>query len=151
GASFLFVVPTLAAALVGPTRPILGTAFPAVVAAVLWSPIAVVLYDALGLAVPGLAAAPALVLATTLLPLLVVVGRRATIACGGVAAVLVVAACIVPAFDEARPQRVNVVFREDDEGARIRIDTTWGPSSWGAPPRAMKEALGASAREEPAW
>src|SRR5690606_9693883 len=49
-------------------------------------------------------------------------------------------------FSPERPQRVNVIHHQDDERARVVVDATWGPVSWGAPPEPMRSALGSAGR-----
>ncbi|HVH40831.1 MAG TPA: hypothetical protein VM925_00765 [Labilithrix sp.] len=45
---------------------------------------------------------------------------------------------------------MNVVFRQDDERARVFVDTTWGRSTWGSPPASMLNAIGAPLDHGPA-
>ena len=65
---------------------------------------------------------------------------------------LVVAAVLVPPFSAETPQRVNVVFRQDDARddstppARVFVEASWGPMPWGKAPAAMVAALGDPAR-----
>ena len=175
GACFLFVVPSFVAGLVSLLGIDLATAVPALVAAVLWMPIAVLAYDGLGLAVPMLASVTSAVLVSTLPALsnlrelvpceshglsnpreLVVLERRASrarllapvLAVTALVASLVVAAVLVPSFSAEKPQRVNVVFRQDEgpDGsappARVFVEAAWAYLPWGKPPSAMVAALG---------
>jgi hypothetical protein len=177
GACFLFVVPSFVAGFVSLLGIDLATAVPALVAAVLWMPIAVLAYDGLGLAVPAIASATSAVLVSTL-PALAVVARRdrenaargrwrgPVLSMVALVASLMVAAVLVPSFSAATPQRVNVVFRQDEEKegiaaappgiataplARVFVEATWAYMPWGKPPAAMVAALGdpAGVRLEP--
>ncbi len=158
GAAFLFVVPALVAGVVGflPSKtkstPLHDAAAiaPAATSAVLLLPIALLVYDALSLAVPALATAPTILLLTTLVPLLDASVRRARAVVGALAGTTLAAgvvAALVPKFSPARPQRVNVVVREDvgDAGStRVFVEAAWGSFGWGAPPASMIAALGPS-------
>ena len=113
GACFLFVVPAFVAGFVSLLRIDLATAVPALVAGVLWMPIAILAYDGLGMVIPVIACISSTVLVTTL-PALAVKrasrtatatataekgpARRAAIAVLATIASLVVAAMAVPAF-----------------------------------------------------
>jgi hypothetical protein len=159
GACFLFVVPAFVAGFVSLLRIDLAAALPAVVTAVLWMPIALLAYDGLGLAAPALACLSSTMLVSTL-PALSVGATDGTprlarrVALGIVAAVsaLVVIALLVPVFSTEKPQRVNVVFRQDDpiDGtappAHVYVEAAWAHMAWGKPPRAMIHALGDPAR-----
>lgn len=165
GACFLFVVPSFVAGFVSLLRIDLATAVPALVAAVLWMPIAVLAYDGLGLAVPALASATSAVLVSTLPALAIVArgdagettrqsgpwrGRGPVLAAVAVVLSLVVTAASVPSFSVATPQRVNVVFRQDEgpdasaaaPPARVFVEAAWATMPWGKPPSAMVAALG---------
>lgn len=160
GTSYLFVVPAMAAGLAG-IAPSIGvaSAVPVVVAALVIGPLQVALYDALGLAVPVLFAAPAALLVTTLSPFwsgLPRAGMRVPLVALASAIVLALVASVTPAFSTTMRQRVNVVFRQDDarDMARVFVDTTWGPSRWGEAPAAMRSVLadgGRTVRFEPAF
>jgi hypothetical protein len=153
GASYLFVVPTLVAAIAGWLPMGLAAAAPATAAAALVLALAGGLYDALGFAVAGLAAVPTALLATTLAPMLVDAPpllRRAPLALAAMALACVLVGALLPKFTPAFPQRANVVFRQDEGGARAFVDTTWGPSTWGEPPAAMLAAIGEPRASAPA-
>lgn len=154
GMSYLFVVPTLVAALAGWLPLAVACVAPAVSAAMLVFAIATSLYEALGFAVAPLLALPTLLLATTLAPMLADVparvGRRVPAALVAIALVASGVALVVPKFTAAVPQRANVVFRQDDGSARVFVDTTWGPSTWGSPPPSMLDAIGGSVRKDSA-
>ena len=165
GACFLFVVPSLLAGLVSLLPIDLATAVPALAAAVLWMPIAVLAYDGLGLAVPVLACVPSMMLVSTL-PALAVdrrtadapsapsprsMLRRALVVAAPIVALILVAT-LVPPFSAESPQRVNVVFRQDEardgdtSPAHVFVEAAWGPIAWGKPPAAMIAALGDPSR-----
>ena len=124
----------------------LACAAPAVTAALLVMPLATGLYDALGFAVAPLPAVPSLLLATTIAPMLAglpaSMGKRGPAAVGIVALVASIVALLAPKFTTALPQRANVVFRQDEGSARVFVDTTWGPSTWGTAPSSMLQAIG---------
>jgi hypothetical protein len=174
GACFLFVVPAFVAGFVSLLRIDLATAVPALVAGVLWMPIAILAYDGLGLVVPVIACISSTMLVTTLPALAVrrragadtatamatvtVTGerkqasRRAAVAVMGAVASLVVAAMAVPAFSVDLPQRVNVVLRQDEATGgstppgRVYVEAAWAYMPWGKPPAAMVSALGDPSR-----
>ena len=138
GACFLFVVPALVAGFFGWLRVDVASTIPAVAAAVLWLPIAILVYDGLGLILPAVACISSTLLVSTLPPL---VGKRVAgdqvtgdqvagdqvktrvralritrairIAVPSAIASLVVLAALLPKYSIAQPQRVNVVFRQD--------------------------------------
>jgi hypothetical protein len=95
-----------------------------------------------------------LLLATTIAPMLAglpaTFGKRLPAALGVGAVIATIAALVVPKFSATLPQRANVVFRQDDTTARVFVDTTWGPSTWGAAPPPMLQAVGGSTQAEPA-
>lgn len=147
GTSYLFVVPALAAGVAG-VAPSIGVAssVPVVVAALVIGPLQIALYDALGLAVPALAALPTALLVTTLSPFwsgLPRAGMRVPLVSIAGAIVLALLARVSPPFSTKMRQRANVVFRQDDgrDMARVFVDTTWGPSRWGEAPAAMGSVL----------
>lgn len=169
GASFLFVVPTLAAGLVAWLRIDLAAAIPALVAAILWLPIMLLVHDGLGLTVPVLACISSVVLVSTLPPLWIGDGdedaearlarRRIGAGAGVATAAAAVVAVLVPQFSAAIPQRVNVVFRQDSprDGtappARVYVEAAWAYVPWGKAPPAMVRALGepSRVRSEAPW
>jgi hypothetical protein len=163
GASFLFVVPTLAAGFIGFVRIDVASAVPAVVAAVLWMPIALLVHDGLGFAMPAVTCITSTLLVSTLAPL----GLRGIEAAkderlprrwvgrGAAAAALIAAlvATFVSPYSTAHPQRVNVVFRQDEPAdgaapapARVFVEAAWAYRAWGRAPDAMRRALGDPAR-----
>jgi hypothetical protein len=144
GASYLFTVPAFAAAFFAPLPYRIACAAPSVIAAVVWMPLLVPLYDALGFFAPALLAAPTIVLATTLAPMLVGESWKLPLPLAGLALVLAVTAMALPPFSAEHPQRVNVAHQQDDEGARVLLDTSWGPASFGRAPLPMRNALGSS-------
>ena len=158
GACFLFVVPAFVAGFVSLFRIDIAAAVPALVAGVLWMPIAILAYDGLGLAVPVIACISSTMLVSTL-PAFAVRempatrwSRRPAVAVLAAIASLVVAAMAVPAFSAEIPQRVNVVVRQDEalDGstppARVYVEAAWAFMPWGKPPAAMVTALGDPAR-----
>ncbi|MDB4998021.1 MAG: Peptidase, family, partial [Myxococcaceae bacterium] len=158
GACFLFVVPAFVAGFVSLLRIELATAVPALVAAVLWVPIAILAYDGLGLIVPAIACISSTMLVTTLPalaaePVIAVrASRKPALAVALLVAALVVVALVVPSFSAAKPQRVNVVLRQDEAAdgttpqARVFVEAAWAYMPWGKPPAAMVAALGDPAR-----
>jgi hypothetical protein len=156
GTCFLFVVPTFVAGFIAWLEIDLAAALPALVAAVLWLPIAILAVDGLGLVIPAVACISSTMLVTTLPPL----GarpdgtppprwhRRLGLAAAAVVVALVLAATLVPVYSAEAPQRVNVVFRQDDawEGStpssRVFVEAAWATMPWGKPPEAMVRALG---------
>ena len=151
GASYLFIVPVIAAGLAGQWRFEVACVAPAAVAAALVLTLRDGLYDALGFAVAPLLALPALLLATTLAPMLVPSDKRVPLGFAGLAVALLVAAAVAPKFTAEHPQRVNVELRQDEAGARVFIDTGWGPAmQWGDPPDVMSSAVGVGTQRAPA-
>ncbi len=162
GASFLFVVPTLVAGLFAWLRIDVASALPALLAGVLWLPIALLVYDGLGLMVPVLACISSVVLVSTLTPLWIreakvdpeakLARRRAGAGAAAVIAVAAIVAVLVPRFSVAIPQRVNVVFRQDESldgttpPARVFVEAAWAYVPWGKPPAGMVRALGEPSR-----
>jgi len=162
GASFLFVVPTLAAALAAWLRIEVAAAVPAMVAAVIWLPLVLLVYAGLGVAVPVVAALPSVVLVSTWPALWTsdptidaggevrVQRRRVSAVAVAVVAASAVTALFVPRYSVAVPQRVNVVFRQDAPTAaqpaapaRVYVEAAWAYAPWGTPPPAMVKALSA--------
>ena len=151
GASYLFIVPVLAAGIAGAARFEVACVAPAAVAATLVLTLRDGLYDALGFAVAPLLALPALLLVTTLAPMLVPADKRAPIGFAALAALGTIAAAVVPKYTAEHPQRVNVEVRQDDSGAKVFVDTSWGPAmQWGTPPEPMTTAAGAGKERAPA-
>lgn len=113
GAAFLFVVPAAALTVCALLRAneVVTSAVASTVAAVLMFPLGVMLYDALG---GRLMLAPALViglLATFIAPLF------ASLRNGAIAAALAVICALIalalPAFDDAHPRRINMMYVDD--------------------------------------
>jgi len=160
GASFLFVVPTFVAGFVGwlgIDRIDLATILPAVAAAVLWMPLALLVYDGLGLIIPVLASISTTLLVTTLPALSAEAPgarwpRRLGIGAGAALVLATVVAALVPKFSADRPQRVNVVVRQErpEDGAippsRVYVEAAWAYMKWGRHPESMLRALGDPAR-----
>ncbi|MBX3229005.1 MAG: M20/M25/M40 family metallo-hydrolase [Labilithrix sp.] len=144
GGSYLFVVPALAAGVLGSAPFGVACVAPAVVAAVLVLALRVGLYDALGFTVAPLLALPPLLLATTLAPLLPATTKRAAPALGALAVAGALVAALLPKYSAEHPQRVNVELRQDEGGARVFVDTGWGAALWGPPPAAMLAAANAT-------
>jgi hypothetical protein len=170
GASFLFVVPTLVAGLVAWLRIDIATAIPALAAAVLWLPIVLLVHDGLGLVVPVLACLSSVLLVSTLPALrsfepedaaesAKLARRRLAALAGVVLAGAALASVLAPRFSVAIPQRVNVVFRQDNPPsavappARVYVEAAWAYVPWGKPPEGMVRALGepGNVRVEAPW
>jgi hypothetical protein len=156
GACFLFVVPTFVAGFLAWLEIDLAAAVPALVAAVLWMPIAILAYDGLGLAVPPLVCISSTLLVTTL-PALGArpegssgarTDRRLGLGAAAFAVLLALVATVVPVYSAEVPQRVNVVFRQDEPNdgtppiAHVYVEAAWAYMPWGKPPEAMVRALG---------
>lgn len=149
GAGHVFYVPALAAgigALFPRGTPIVALAA-SIVAAILWVPFVSPLYDVVGLFAPVAVAAPLVLLTTTLVPPRVTTSRPVQLVTALVVLAASAMAIAVPKFTPAHAQRVNVTFAQDDDRARVLLDASWGPVSWGPEPRAMRDALGPSAVE----
>jgi hypothetical protein len=151
GASYLFIVPALAAGMAGHTRFDVACIAPAAVAATLILTLRGGLYDALGFAIAPLLAIPVILLAITLAPMLVPTDKRIPIAGAALSLIALLVAAVVPKYTAEHPQRVNVAFRQDEAGAKVLVDTSWGPAmQWGEPPEPMLRAAGAGAQRVPA-
>lgn len=154
GISYLFVVPALAAALSGVLPFGVACVAPAAVASVLLLSISAGVYDALGFALPPVIALPSLLLASTLAPMTGALGDTRARHLPPLLFVLALGAAafsrFTPKFSADVPQRVNVVFRQDAERARVFVDASWGNVTWGPPPRAMLDAMGGSRGRAPA-
>jgi hypothetical protein len=160
GACFLFVVPTFVAGFVAWLEIDLAAAVPALVAAALWLPLAILVYDGLGLVVPALAGVASTMLVTTVLalgassdaPRAARMERRGALVAAALLTALVGVALFVPVFSAQVPMRTNVVFRQDEPPggttpeARVYVEAAWGFNPWGKPPDAMVRALGEPAR-----
>jgi hypothetical protein len=143
GASFVLFVPALVAALAAfHPRDVVAYVAPIAVAALLWTPLLLALYDGLGLALAPLVVAPSALLASVLAPLARATPKRTPLVTGGIALVALAAAAIVPTHTPDHPLRVNVMHVQDESHARAAILAHWGWMAWGAPPKAMVDALG---------
>jgi hypothetical protein len=145
GGSFLFVVPGLILAVGALMRKQDWWAVAAaVVAAILWFPLGVVLYDALGwIALPGIAAMLALVM-TPVAPLH---ERRLAIIPAVLALVAFTWTAMRPIYTPEKPRRVNLTYFDDGgetfwasgipfAGATRRVVTPWyagRPTLWVKP------------------
>lgn len=95
-----------------------------------WLPVALLLYSALGLAVPLVFGAVFGVVAALTLPLLPSWGRW-RVACAGLATCavgLAAAASFAPPFSRERPQRASLGYHLDADNSQARhlADATWG-------------------------
>lgn len=142
GACYLFVIPAFVAGVIGWSP--LRAAIAAGAAFVVLLPIAVQIHDALGFAVPIAPIFFSLLMLCVAAPVMSAIDRRVPLACAVLGAMGLLASVVVPKFSVKHPQRVNVVFRQDEAGARVHVDTSWGMKRWGAPPSAMIDALGAA-------
>ncbi|MDF2692019.1 MAG: Peptidase, family, partial [Labilithrix sp.] len=110
GTSYLFIVPTLVAAICGSFSLAVASAAPAIAASVLLLALVSGIHDTLGFAVAAVTALPTLLLATTVVPLLVdlpvKLRRILPAALGALALGGALVAAIVPKFSAAAPQRV---------------------------------------------
>jgi hypothetical protein len=147
GASFLFVIPALAAGLAARLPLGVASAVPACAAALLWMPIAIPVHDAMGFAVPALTCVTTILLVSTLPSLIAGAPRRSPAAAAALSVALAIVAVIVPPFSAEHPQRVNVVFRQDaDHLTRVFIGASWAHNPWGTAPASMRRALGDPSR-----
>lgn len=142
GAAYLQLVPALFAgvALFLPLE--IACVVPVAVAAVLLFPLGTALYDALGLVAPPAVASGTAFVVAGLAPLLGAMPRRAPYGIGAIAAFLLAIACASPPFSKEVPQRVNVAFVQENDGARVAVTSSWARFAWGEPPVAMADALG---------
>jgi hypothetical protein len=123
GASYLFIVPALAAGLVGLFLPgrdgarFAAVAVPVLVAGALWFPLLILFYDGLGSPVLWLLGTLLAILLTAILPLGATagIGARRLIAGGALVAALAfaAAAAILPAYSPESPSRLNFTFHQD--------------------------------------
>lgn len=161
GASYLMELPLLAAGVTGPVwalapdaewRTAVAVLAPLTLAAVVWMPILLLLYDALGfLSLPALAAAVALAL-TPLTPALG--GARSRFRWAAALLALVVAGIATPLaaraapFSPALPQRASLVLHEDATAHRAR----WlvGASQGALPPALLRAGSFSSRHISPA-
>jgi hypothetical protein len=143
GASYLFTIPVLVAALaaVVPFPSLgLGCALPVLAGGALWLPLGTGVYETLGCG-PVLAAPTVLLLASAT-PLLLPWGRALALGAAAVWLAASAAAVTRPNFSSDHPQRINVMHRQDDRGAALAvIDHTWGPLEDGPLPESMRAVL----------
>lgn len=134
-ASFLFFVPWLVAALtalVTRSQP-LAMLVPAAAGALVWFPVLILAYDALGLAIPAMFAAGATLALAGFAPALTGLGprpRRFLLGLSLVCALLALpSAFFLPAFSEQSPQRLSLALHLDADtgGARHLVDASSGP------------------------
>jgi hypothetical protein len=163
GASYLFIVPSIAAGLAGiagvrlePYRALmLMCAVPLVVCLLLFSPILILLYDAIGLPGTPLCAGLTALLTSALGPLIVWMPSSARTRTAAALASLALALCTIAAgsapFSAEVPSRANVLVEQDEVRARIVVDATWSGRSWGVVPPAMQAAMGSDAHDVPHW
>ncbi len=133
-ASFLFLLPWSVAAAAGLcSRGAIAVLAPAVAGAILWLPVLMLSYDALGLAIPGLFAACAALGLAGFLPALGPLSARprrflvrlTTTSALGCAVI----GCIVPPFSVESPQRLSIAYHLDADSGRARlvVDASSGP------------------------
>ncbi len=157
GASYLFVVPLVAAGIAalalpaGETGRAIATALPAVVAGVLWFPVLAAMYEGLGAVLPIMVAI-ALLVSLALSPLLPLVGAAGglwrfglpTVA-GFMTAVMAVGVVVVPPFSPASPRRLNLLYVEDADAHRGR----WAVPAVGALPPPIRQAAPFGKKPDP--
>jgi Peptidase family M28 len=148
GASYLFTVPALVAGVAAFLPLEIACVAPVAAAAVLWMPLASPLYGAIGLGIPGAPSISTAVLVTTLAPLVAPLPRRASAAVAAGALGLALVALVVPRFSAAHPQRVNVMFVQDESRSRAFVQASWVHFPWGPAPASMVSALGGTTRVE---
>jgi hypothetical protein len=148
GASYLFVVPAIAAGIAAFAPMRIACIIPASIAAVLFLPMTTPLYDALGFVVPPALALATTVLVTTLAPMLGAAPLKVARVPAAIAVVAMVAALVVPSYSAAHPQRVNVELVQDGSRSRSAVSAGWTKYPWGEPPAPMVSALGGSPRRE---
>ena len=134
GASYLFVVPALVAAVAGlallgrrgveAAAGTVGVLLPAVVAAVLWFPIMMPLYDGLGAGALVPIAVLMSIFFTSVTPLFVTASpalrRSVPLAAAVVAVVCLVIAIVSPAYSPSSPQPQNLVLHQDADSGKAR-------------------------------
>ena len=126
GASFLFVVPALAAGIAGligsGDRPAWSALLPMAVAAILWLPIALLLFRCLGTPGALIVATVVGLAATSLAPLLAAARRRSAVLWAALAIALV-AAVLVPATmrpSAGAPRHVSAFYHWDADSSAGR-------------------------------
>lgn len=147
GASYLFVLPALAAGLAGwlggPDRLRLAAVLPLAVVGILWAPLALLFFAGLG--TPGLAVIAAVfgLIAMPLAPLHAD-ARRPALWIGAIALVGLVAAFLVPATTRASaaaPKRLSLTYHLDADAGAAR----WILAGDLAPGRPLPPAIAAKA------
>ena len=159
GLSYLFLVPTIVAGLAGlfgfrpgssATTSAVAVLLPLLVAAILWFPVVVPLYDGLGTGALAPIAVLLAILFTTLGPLFAGSGRlwqRGVPSVAAVAAlVLFVVAMASPPFSTSSPRPLNVEFHQDADTGKARW-LAWGPLPL---PAEFRQAGRFSQKPEPA-
>jgi Peptidase family M28 len=160
GVSYLFVVPALVAVvadlLLAGARGVAGPGgtfaalLAAAVAAILWFPILIPLYDGLGAGALVPIAALAAIFFTAIAPLfataLPFLGRLAPLAALLAAIVCLVLAILAPKYSAASPQPLNVLLHEDAD----RGQTRWIVSGTPPFPPGLRQAA-AFAQDQPAF
>lgn len=131
GGSYLFVVPAIAFALCMTLRVTahLGAAWmvmlTAAIAAILWFPVVLNLYDALGRLTLGVIAAVIAIISTAFTPVAAEAGwmrRSAVTAFAVTAAACIVMQLMIPAVTANWPRRLNVRYVLDDQSSRWEVD-----------------------------
>lgn len=159
GLSYLFLVPTIVAGLAGlfafrpesgATTSAVAVLLPLLVAAILWFPVVIPLYDGLG---TGALAPIAVLLAflfTTLGPLFAGSGRLwqrgVPLVAAAAALILFVMAMASPPFSTSSPRPLNVEFHQDADTGKARW-LPWGPLPL---PAEFSQAAEFSRKPEPA-
>lgn len=140
GAAFLFFVPALVVSISGILRSGESAVASAAAAgtAIVWFPIALVLYDALGAPVAGLLAVIAAVVVTPVAPF---ISRSGTWVSAGLALVATLVAIAVPAWTAEAPRTISVTLLDDSAAA----GPVWAASRLSAPMRQIVPFVRASA------
>lgn len=150
GGSYLFVVPALVLAIAALLKlDEWGAIAATVVAAVLWFPFGVVLYDALG---AGMLAAVAIILALVMSTVAPLFQRRVAIPLFALAVIGFITTAMRPVYTTEKPRRVSYTYFDDGtqtfwasnskfDGAAQRVVTPW----YAGPPQMwVKDAPNAS-------
>lgn len=109
GGSYLLVVPGLVLALTRKWE--WGAVAASIIAAVIWFPFGLVLYDGLG--TPMLAAVAA-ILALVMTPVASLHGRRIAIAPAAIAMILLIRTALQPVYTPEKPRRVNYTYYDNN-------------------------------------
>jgi hypothetical protein len=120
--AYPLLVPALAIGIVGAIYPRLASVLGGVVAAILWFPIAWLLYDGVGVPMlPVVAAAVALAAAPLLAEIMRADSGERWAVAGGAASAAVLAAGVAlaaPTYSQSSPQRVTILLHQDERQAR---------------------------------